>query len=222
MLFAAGCGSGGNQGQGSAAEGSTEAGGDHAQDTTAGGSAAGNSGEEITVGDTEALVWGDGDYGVVMAHGAIYDAASWKPQAQQIAQNGMVALAVEDTSANNLIAAVDYLKEERNVQDVALMGASAGASAALQAAEETSGVPDQLILLSGSGDVSGLESYPKLFVASEGEGLAEEVREMTEEAAGDQNKVLILPGSAHAQAIFETDQGGKLMQAILERLQKYR
>lgn len=136
MLFAAGCGSGGNQGQGSAAEGSTEAGGDHAQDTTAGGSAAGNSGEEITVGDTEALVWGDGDYGVVMAHGAIYDAASWKPQAQQIAQNGMVALAVEDTSANNLIAAVDYLKEERNVQDVALMGASAGASAALQAAEE--------------------------------------------------------------------------------------
>ena len=66
------------------------------------------------------------------------------------------------------------------------------------------------------------ESYPKLFVASEGEGLAEEVREMTEEAAGDQNKVRILPGSAHAQAIFETDQGGKLVQAILERLQKYR
>lgn len=38
---------------------------------------------------------------------------------------------------------------------------------------------------------------------------------MTEEAAGDQNKVRILPGSAHAQAIFETDQGGKLMQTIL-------
>ncbi len=112
MVLAAGCGSSRDQGQGSAAEGPGEAGGDRAQDATAGGPAAGNSGEEIAVGDTEALVWGEGGYGVVMAHGAIYDAASWKSQAQQIAQNGRVALAVEDTSANNFIAAVNYLKEE--------------------------------------------------------------------------------------------------------------
>jgi len=134
----------------------------------------------------------------------------------------MVALAVEDTSASNLLAAVNYLKQERDVQDVALLGASAGASGVLQAAEEKPGVPDQLILLSGSGDVSGLGPYPKLFVASEGEGLAETVREMGKEATGDQNKVLVLHGDAHAQAIFETNQGGELMQAILERLQKYR
>lgn len=51
-------------------------------------------------------------------------------------------------------------------------------------------------------------------MASEGEGLAEEVREMAEEAAGDQNKVLVLPGNAHAQAIFETDQGDNLTQDI--------
>ncbi|MBA4115814.1 MAG: DUF2064 domain-containing protein [Rubrobacter sp.] len=53
-------------------------------------------------------------------------------------------------------------------------------------------------------------------------GLAETVREMGKEATGDQNKVLVLHGDAHAQAIFETNQGGELMQAILERLQKYR
>lgn len=58
-------------------------------------------------------------------------------------------------------------------------------------------------------------------MASEGEGLAEEVREMAEEAAGDQNKVLVLAGDAHAQAIFETDQGDNLTQDILERLQRY-
>lgn len=221
-LFAAGCGSSGNQSQGTAENGSTNAGGGQTTDTTARGSAAGNSGEEIEVGNTEALVWGKGDYGLVMAHGAIYDAASWKSQARQIAQDGMVALAVEDTSADNLIAAAKYLKEERSVQGVAFMGASAGASGVLQAAEEKPGVPDQLILISGTGDVSGLGSYPKLFVASEGEGLAGEVREMADEAAGNRNKALILPGDAHAQAIFETNQGDNLMQAILERLQQYR
>ncbi len=45
----------------------------------------------------------------------------------------------------------------------------------LQAAEVKLGVPDQLILLSGSGDVSGLGPYSKLFVTSEGQGLAESV-----------------------------------------------
>ncbi|MBA2713285.1 MAG: hypothetical protein H0U55_06995 [Rubrobacteraceae bacterium] len=45
---------------------------------------------------------------------------------------------------------------------------------------------------------------------------------MADEAAGNQYKVLILPGDAYAQAIFETDQGDNLLQPILERLQQYR
>jgi hypothetical protein len=55
-----------------------------------------------------------------------------------------------------------------------------------------------MILLSGTGEVSGLGAYPKLFVASEGEGLAPEVRRMAEEAPGERNEVLILSGDAHA------------------------
>ena len=55
-----------------------------------------------------------------------------------------------------------------------------------------------MILLSGTGEVSGLGEYPKLFVASEGEGLAEEVRRMAERAPGTRNEALILPGDAHA------------------------
>jgi hypothetical protein len=62
-----------------------------------------------------------------------------------------------------------------------------------------------VILLSGTGEVSGLGEYPKLFVASEGEGLAEEVRRMAERAPGTRNEALILPGDAHAQAVFGTD-----------------
>jgi acetyl esterase/lipase len=134
----------------------------------------------------------------------------------------MVALAVEDTSPQNLLAAAEYLKGERGIRGVAFLGASAGGSAVLQAATNSPEVPDQLILLSAVGDVSGLGEEPKLFVASEGEGrrLAQEVRQMAGEAPGDHNEALILPGDVHAQAIFETDQGERLMQTILERLEE--
>ena len=178
------------------------------------------TGERVEVGDTEALVWSEGDYGVVMAHGAAYDAASWEEQAQEIAGSGIVALAPEDTSPENLLASIEYLKEERGVQDVALMGASAGGSAVLRAANEEREAADQIILLSATGDVTGLGEEPKLFVASEGEGMAEEVRWMAEEAPGNQNEALILPGDAHAQAIFRTGEGDRLMQTILERLEE--
>jgi len=132
----------------------------------------------------------------------------------------VIALAVEDTSAQSVAEAASYLKEERGVRDVALIGASAGTSGVLGAAGETPELADQVILLSGTGEVSGLGECPKLFVASEGEGLADTVRGMAEEAPGDRNKVLILPGDAHAQAIFETNQGEKLMRAILKLLKE--
>src|SRR5919202_1873978 len=179
------------------------------------------TGERVTVGKTEAIVWGEGDRGLVLAHGASYDAASWEPQGQTLADNGVVAVAVEDTSPYNLRSAIDYLKKERGVKSVTLIGASAGTRPVLQVAQNNPEEINQIILLSGIGDVSGLGEYPKLFVASEGEGIAERVRQMADEAPGDQNEALILAGDAHAQAIFQTEEGERLMQVILERLKEY-
>ena len=176
------------------------------------------SGEVVEVEGTEVIVWGEGERGAVLAHGAAYDAASWGDQARRISESDVVALAVEDTSARGVAEAAGYLKEKRGVRDVALIGASAGTSGVLGAAEENPELADRVILLSGTGDVSGLGEYPKLFVASEGEGLAEEVRRMAYRAPGNRSEVLILPGDAHAQAIFETDQGDRLTWAILDFL----
>jgi hypothetical protein len=64
-----------------------------------------------------------------------------------------------------------------------------------------------VILLSGTGEVSGLGEYPKLFFASEGEGLAEKMRRMAERAPGSRNEVLILPEDAHAQTISRDGSG---------------
>ena len=91
----------------------------------------------------------------------------------------------------------------------------------LQVVSEYPEKVNQIILLSGTGNVSGLGEYPKLFVASEGEGVAERVRRMVDEAPGDQNEALILPGNAHAQAIFQTVEGERLMRVIRERIEEY-
>jgi pimeloyl-ACP methyl ester carboxylesterase len=181
----------------------------------------GISGEWVSLPGTWAVLWGEGERGVVLAHGAAYDAASWEPQGQTLEENGASALAVEETSPSNLRTAIRYLKEESGVESVTLVGASAGARPVLEVGGEDPEKIDQLILLSGIGDVSNLGEYPKLFVASEGEGIAERVRQMADEAPGERNEALILPGDAHAQAIFQTEEGERLMQVILERIEEY-
>ena len=164
------------------------------------------------------LLRGKGVYGVVLSHGAVYDAASWTPLAREIAQNGMVALALEEVEPDDLLAANSYLREKYGVKAVALIGASAGGSTAITAMARSPRKWDQLILLSSTGDVSGLGPAPKLFVASEDEGIADAVRRMAKEAQGKRNEALIFKGSAHAQAIFRVPEGLRLTSAILQRL----
>ncbi len=103
---------------------------------------------------------------------------------------------------------------------MALIGASAGGSTAITAVARAPQKWDQLVLLSSVGNVRGLGPAPKLFVASEDEGMADAVRRMAKEAEGKQNEVHIFKGSAHAQAIFRTSNGPRLTNAILERLVK--
>lgn len=169
--------------------------------------------------ETDALLWRAGAYGVVLSHGAAYDAASWRPQAEAISAGGTTVLALEQTSPEDILAALRFLRQACGIAEVALIGASAGASTALIATAMEPEAVDQLIILSGTGDVSTLGDQPKLFVASEGEGLADATRQMAEDAPGASNEALILPGDAHAQAIFMTEQGNDLLQTILNRLE---
>ncbi len=53
----------------------------------------GSSGEASA--ESGDLTWGDGPYGVVLAHGASFDAASWEEQAVRIADQGATVIAVE-------------------------------------------------------------------------------------------------------------------------------
>lgn len=179
------------------------------------------TGMRISVGNTEALEWGDGDYGVVLAHGAAFDAASWEPQAKRISAAGTTTLALEDIGPEDIADAVTYLRQERGIQDVALIGGSAGADAILQLSAEQPDLADQLILLSPNQVVEGLGDQPKLFIASEDERVADVSRTLATTSPGEENQVEILPGSAHAQNIFDSDAGEATFQRILERVDRF-
>ena len=179
------------------------------------------TGQRLTLEGSSALEWGAGAYGVVLAHGAAFDAASWNELAVRIAAQDSTVVAVEDISAQGIVNAVNYLRDEQGLTTVALVGGSLGADAILRVTSAMPGLPDQLILLSPNVAQDGLGVSPKLFIASEGEPLVDVARELARSAAGDDNEALIIPGSAHAQNIFDTDQAEPVTQVILDRLAQF-
>lgn len=177
------------------------------------------TGEEVSAGGSSVLVWGDGDRGVVLAHGASFDAASWEEQARAMAGRGLTVAAVEDLSAKAIVDAVGYLTAERGVSTVGLVGSSAGATPVVEAAAADPTLADGIVLLSpAGGDVEALGSIPSLFVYSEGEELANQVAAMADAAPGPDVEVLVVPGDAHAQGIFRTDQADEVLDAVIDRL----
>jgi len=185
------------------------------------------------------VIWADlygaGDHAVVLAHGARFDKASWGKQAEILAKAGFRVLAIDfrgygqsrggDKSApgsgekyEDILAAVRYLRQN-GAQSVSVMGASMGGGAAANAlVHARPGEIDRLILLAPV-PVQAPERLtgPKLFAVSRGDGLAAKVREQFAKAP-EPKELLILDGSAHAQFLFQTDQGERLMKKILEFL----
>lgn len=183
------------------------------------GTSSSGSGERIDLDGSSALIWGDGEHGALLAHGAAFDAASWQEQAERIVAKGFTVLALEDIGSDGLVAGDTYLREQRSVQDVAFVGASAGADSMLSLLVEKPELANQLILLSPNRVVEGLGSQPKLFIASEDEPVADVSSKLAATASGEQNEAKIVPGSAHAQNLFDSDQADVVVGAILERLE---
>ncbi len=179
-----------------------------------------STGRSIDLGDQRALEWGTGAYGVVLAHGAAFDAASWEAQATAIAEQDATVVAVEDISPEGIAAAVTYLKD-KGVDDVALVGGSAGADGILQLAAQQPALPDQLILLSANGVIEGLGTEPKLFIVSRDEPVADVSQTLADNGPGEENTALILDGSAHAQNMFDAPVAGQVLQAVLDRVQEF-
>jgi pimeloyl-ACP methyl ester carboxylesterase len=183
-------------------------------------------------------LYGKGDRAVVLAHGGRFTKESWRKQAETLAGAGFRVLAIDfrgygqsvpgSRSADwkhypDVLAAVRYL-HDAGAKSVSVVGASMGGDAAGDAsAASNAGEIDRIVFLgSEGGDSPERLKGRKLFIVTRDDqsgdgprlpGITEHFRK-----APDPKKLVVLEGSAHAQFIFDTDQGPRLLQEVLSFL----
>jgi pimeloyl-ACP methyl ester carboxylesterase len=178
--------------------------------------------------------YGDGTRsGVVLAHGAVFDKQSWRELAERLAAGGHRVLAIDfrgfgqsvagsattkDDRFEDVLAAVRFLHES-GVARVAVVGASMGGGAVAEAAARAkAGDIDRLVLLAPA-PIAHPEALkgPKLLIMSNDEPAAARLRDDFAKLP-DPKRLVVLPGTAHAQHVFRTDQSAALTTAIVEFL----
>lgn len=189
----------------------------------------------------QADVYGTGPRGVLLLHGGRFDRSSWKPQATALAAARFRVVAIDFRAAvearagretpclydaaclaKDAIAAVRYLRDT-GATSVAIVGGSLGGGAAAQAAIDAApGQIDRVVLLAHMA-VEHPERLrvPALFIVARDDANAggprlPGIRAQFEQAAGPK-ALVVLEGAAHAQALFDTPQGG----ALLQRIQRF-
>jgi acetyl esterase/lipase len=189
-------------------------------------------------------LYGTGARGVaIVAHGGYSTTTRWAPQARALAAAGFRVLVFDTRAAVELkqtgketdclydaacmavdvLAAVRYLRQN-GTSTVAVIGGSAGGGAAAHAsAIARKDEVDRLVLLAPMTiDIPEKMTGRKLFITAREDrndaGLRlPGIQDQYERAAGPK-EFLVLDGSAHAQFLFDTPEGARLMREILRFL----
>jgi pimeloyl-ACP methyl ester carboxylesterase len=185
-------------------------------------------------------LYGDGDRAVVLAHGGRFNKESWQPQARALTASGFRVLALDFRGVGpshgpgesdlysaplqlDVLAAVRYLRQH-GANTVSVIGGSVGGGAAGDASiASRPGEIDRLVLLGAApnGPARDLKSRTLFIVArddsSEAGPRLPRIRVQYEQAP-QPKELIVLDGSAHAQFLFQTDQGGRVMREILRFL----
>ncbi len=185
-------------------------------------------------------VYGQGERGVVLAHGARFNKESWAHQAQALADAGFRAVAIDFRGYGqsqgpgqsdpftaplhlDILAAVQYLRSSTS-KSVALVGASLGGAVAAQAVLAAQpGEIDRLVLLAAT-PVAPPEKLTgrKLYIVARDDAggagpLLPKIRAHFEKAP-EPKQLIIVDGSAHAQFLFQTSQADRVLHDILSFL----
>jgi pimeloyl-ACP methyl ester carboxylesterase len=191
-------------------------------------------------GEVYADVYGGGDKGIVLAHGGPFNKESWEKQARTLAAGGFRVLALDFRGYGksrgpgqsdpmsaplhlDVLAAVRYLRKT-GAKSVSVVGGSMGGGAAGDASiASRPGEIDRVVLLGSApnGPADQLKSSTLFIVArddanSDGPRLPG-IRAQYEKAP-EPKELIILDGSAHAQFLFQTDQGDRVMREIVRFL----
>jgi pimeloyl-ACP methyl ester carboxylesterase len=201
--------------------------------------------ETITIptqdgGNVCADLYGEGDRGVVLAHGGRFNKESWREQARTLVAAGFRIMAIDfrgfgcsngpgqkdfDSAPfeNDVLAAVRYLKAH-GAKTVSVVGGSFGGSAAGDASiKSPESTIDRVVLLGAEPNLQAdkLKSRALFIVAREdsnGAGPRLPGIRAQYEKAPQPKELIVLEGSAHAQFLFATDQSERVMREILRFL----
>jgi pimeloyl-ACP methyl ester carboxylesterase len=188
-------------------------------------------------------VYGSGDHGVVLAHGGRFDRKSWRPQALELAAAGFHVVSIdfraavemregretpclydEECLAKDVLAAVQYLKR-RGVRSVSLIGGSLGGGAAAQAAVESPDIDGVVLLAHMTIESPERMRGRKFFIVARNDRggndrpRLDDIRAQYAKATGPK-ELLVVEGAAHAQAMFDTPDGPRLMREIVRFLRQ--
>jgi dienelactone hydrolase len=188
-----------------------------------------------------ANLYGKGNRGVVLAHGGRFNKESWEQQARALVKAGFRVLAIDFRGFGqskgpgqtdlfsaplhyDVLAAVRYLRKA-GAKTVSVVGGSLGGGAAADATIEAEpGEIECLVVLGGAAGNGPPEKQKgrKLFIIARHDANADgprlpKTREQYEKIP-QPKELVILDGSAHAQFLFQTDQGERVMREILRFL----
>lgn len=187
-------------------------------------------------------LYGSRDRGVVLAHGGRFNKESWAPQARALAEAGFTVLAInfrgdtvnkdgtpsaEGSDADNAAdvqASIRYL-HGLGLKSVSAIGASLGGDAVGDADAANPGELDRVVFLGSEGgghpeELSGRKLYLVARGDTSGEGLRLPGIEDHFARAPEPKKLVIVEGTAHAQYLFGTEEGPRVMNEILRFLQE--
>jgi pimeloyl-ACP methyl ester carboxylesterase len=187
-------------------------------------------------------LYGRGPNAVILAPGGRFTKSSWARQARALEASGFRVLAIDfrgrgrsrarpvpqvgDETGDrfDVLGAASYLHQHGAVL-ISVVGSSLGGGAAAEAAAEAPEQFDRLVLLAHAPipHPEKLGSVRKLFVVARRDTTASGVPRLVAireqyERAPDPKELVVLEGTAHAQLLFDTDQGDRLLQAIIRFL----
>jgi pimeloyl-ACP methyl ester carboxylesterase len=187
-----------------------------------------------------ANLYGQGTRAVVLAHGGRFSKESWKNQADALVAAGFRVLAIDfrgfgcstgpgqkdfDNAPfeKDVLAAVHYLKTH-GAKTIAIVGGSFGGGAAGDASiKSDAGEIDRIVFLGAAPNLPAdkLKSRSLFIVPrddSNGAGPRLPGIRAQYEKAPQPKELIVLDGDAHAQFLFQTDQGPRVMREILRFL----
>jgi len=182
-------------------------------------------------------LYGQGESGVILAPAYPGGQEGWKAFAETVAAQGYRALTfdfrghgssegVADTAhaTIDLMAAVTFMREQAMVDQIVLMGAGWGGTAAIRAAGQDASLAG-LAVLSAPRSVGELEvsdtdlaslTLPTLWLAARND-LGQDIEAMADQTASPDKTIWVYEGSSlHGTFIFEGANGSDLTRRLLE------